>query len=208
MHLLHIEASPRKQRSHSSTIAAAFLVAFRAAHPGARIETLDLWATDLPRFDGDTIDAKYAILAGQPHSAAQAEAWRRVTEVIARFIRPDRLLLSVPMWNFNVPYVLKHYIDIVTQPTFTFSFSPATGYRGLVAGKRVAIIAARSGDYTPGSGNTRPDFQQPFLEAWLRFIGIADIATVAVQPTVASLEKVAAASEAAREQAIAIARAF
>jgi len=81
-------------------------------------------------------------------------------------------------------------------------------YRGLVAGKRVAIIAARSGDYTPGSGNTRPDFQQPFLEAWLRFIGIADIATVAVQPTVASLEKVAAASEAAREQAIAIARAF
>jgi FMN-dependent NADH-azoreductase len=208
MHLLYIEASPRKQRSHSVAIAQAFLEAYRAANPEALIETLDLWATDLPRFDGATIDAKYAILAGQNHSDAQAGAWRDVTGAIARFTKPDRLLFSVPMWNFNVPYVLKHYIDIVTQPTLTFSFSPATGYRGLVAGKRAAVIYASSGDYTAGSGNPRPDFQKPFLEAWLRFIGIADIATVAVQPTIAGPERVAAATAAARAQAIAIAREF
>src|SRR5215470_16535251 len=110
-------------------IASALPDAHRAANPGARIETLDLWATDLPRLDGATIDAKYAILAGEPHDPGQAAAWRAVTDAIAHFTRPDRLLLSVPMWNFNVPYVLKHYIDVITQPTLTFSFSPQTGYR-------------------------------------------------------------------------------
>ena len=112
------------------------------------------------------------------------------------------------MWNFNVPYILKHYIDILTQPTLTFSFSPEIGYRGLVTGKRAAVITASSGDYTPGSGNPRPDFQKPFLEAWLRFIGISDIATVAVQPTTGSAERVGAATAAAHARAVAIAREF
>jgi FMN-dependent NADH-azoreductase len=28
----------------------------------------------------------------------------------------DAYLISVPMWNFSIPYMLKHYIDIVIQP--------------------------------------------------------------------------------------------
>lgn len=204
--LLYIEASPRKERSHSIAVARTFLEAFRAAHPEARLDTIDLWAERLPRLDGAAIEAKYAILSRRRHSEVERNAWGPVEATVSRFVSADRLLFSVPMWNFNVPYVLKHYIDIVTQPTLTFSVSPDGGYRGLVTGKRAVVIYASSGDYTPGSGNPRPDFQKPFFEAWLRFIGIEDVETITVQPTIGSADRLAASRQAALARAVELAR--
>lgn len=190
--LLYIEASPRGGRSASSLAARRFLDEFTMADPAAEIDHLDLWATDLPRFDGPVLDAKYAILNKQAHGAAEAAAWAAVVAAVDRLKAADLLLLAVPMWNFSVPYVLKHWIDIVTQPTLTFSFSPEAGYRGLVQGKRVAVLYASGGNYRPGSDNPRPDLQSPFVETWLRFIGITDIATATVSPTLGPLDRVAA----------------
>lgn len=206
--LLYIEASPRKRHSHSIAVAQPFLAAYRAAHPEHQIDILDLWQEVLPRFDGDAIEAKYAILHKQPHTDEQRAAWAAVERVVARFAAADRIVLSVPMWNFNVPYVLKHYVDVITQPTLTFSFSPETGYRGLLCDKRALVIYASSGDYLPGTKNTRPDFQKPFIEAWLRFLGIEDIQAIAVQPTIGNPALLAASTAAAHERAAELANTF
>ena len=134
--LLYIEASPRKSRSKSIEVAKAFLDTIRNATPSVEVDTLDLWSAELPRFDGSVVEAKYAILHGQPHTTEQAQAWRHVEDVIARFKAPDWYLFSLPMWNFGLPYVLKHYIDVLVQPGLTFSYSPSEGYSGLVTGKK------------------------------------------------------------------------
>lgn len=197
--LLFVEGSPRGDRAHSSQGARAFLDAFTAAAAGATVDHLDLWAADLPRFDGAMLDAKYAILRNQPQDAAQSAAWAQVVAAVDRLKAADILLLALPMWNFSVPYVVKHWIDIVTQPTLTFSFSPAAGYRGLVRGKRAAVIYASGGDYRPGSGNPRPDLQAPFIETWLRFIGITDIAATTVSPTLGPAVDIAAGLAAAAD---------
>ena len=62
--LLYIEASPRKDRSASIEIAKTFVTAYQKTHPGDVIDTLDLWKTNLPEFDGEVVNAKYAILTG------------------------------------------------------------------------------------------------------------------------------------------------
>ena len=36
---------------------------------------MDLWDTELPAFDSDTVDAKYAVLYGQEQTPDQAKAW-------------------------------------------------------------------------------------------------------------------------------------
>ena len=82
---------------------------------------------------------------------AQAKAWKRVTGVIERFKSADWYLFSLPMWNFGVPYVLKHLIDVIVQPGLTFSFSPTEGYKGLVTGKKAVAVYARGGAYGSGS---------------------------------------------------------
>ena len=33
----------------------------------------------------------------------------------------ERVLISTPMWNFGIPYKLKHWLDIINQPGLTAS---------------------------------------------------------------------------------------
>ena len=192
--LLYIEASPRKERSLSIKTANTFLSAYQDAHPKDSIDNLDLWATDLPAFDGDIINAKYAILHGLPHSDSQKAAWQAVETVIARFNSADKYAFSLPMWNFGVPYKLKHYFDVITQPTYTFSYSPDEGYKGLVTGKPAALIYARGGAYPPGTGAESYDFQKRYMELILGFIGFTELQSVVIEPTLEStpeeLEKI------------------
>jgi len=206
--LLYIEASPRKDRSYSIQVAREFLAAYGAAHPKDEIDTLDLWRTDLPAFDGETINAKYAILHGQQHSPAQAQAWGRVVETARRFKAADKYLLSLAMWNFGIPYKLKHYFDVLVQPSLTFSFSPAEGYKGLVTGKPAVVIYASGGAYAGGSGTESMDFQKPYVELILGFMGFKDIRRIVVEPTMADPKALEKTIAAAKEEARALARAL
>lgn len=205
--LLYIQASPRGERSHSLAAADAFIASYKTANPGDEVVTINLFEKDLPPFDGDVLDAKYAILNGLEHTTAQRDAWQRVMEVIDEFKSADKYVFAVPMWNFSLPYKLKHYIDVIVQPTYTFSFSPEEGYRGLVEGRPVFIAYARGGEYSPGSDSEAFDFQSRYLEHELGFIGFTDIGKVVVEPTLAggpdtATEKRDAAIRAATEAAI------
>jgi FMN-dependent NADH-azoreductase len=206
--LLYIEASPRKSRSKSIEVAKTFLDALRSAHPALEVDTLDLWSTELPRFDGSVVEAKYAILHGQPHTTEQAQAWRRVEDVIARFKAPDWYLFSLPMWNFGLPYVMKHYIDVIVQPGLTFSYSPSEGYSGLVTGKKAAAVYARGGAYLPGTGAEDYDLQSKALIGILGFIGITDLTNIFVEPTLAAPGGVETTVAKAKELAAGAAKAF
>ncbi len=203
--LLHIVASPRVDRSHSRHVADAFLDAYRQAHPDDTVETLDLWSEDLPPFDGEVINAKYAVLHGKPHNEAEAAAWQRVVAMADRFKAPDKYLFSLPMWNFGIPYKLKHYIDVIAQPGLTFAVSPEGQYSGLVTGKPAAVVYARGGAYSsePARGF---DFQKPYLEFMLGFFGFTDVRPIVVEPTLAGDPK--QARETANAQAVEVARAL
>jgi FMN-dependent NADH-azoreductase len=183
--LLYIESSPRKARSHSTKVAEAFLASYRTSHPNDRIERLDLWQEPLPRFDGDMLNAKYSIMHGEKPSSAELAAWAEVERLFARFNAADKYVFSVPMWNFGLPYVLKHYIDVITQPGLAWSFDPASGsYSGLVRGK-VAAIYSSGGAYHQGSGAEAFDLQKPALENWLAFIGLTDVTRLTAAGTLA-----------------------
>src|SRR5258708_13732641 len=94
--LLYIEASPRKDRSRSTQVARTFLAAYQKSRPDDSIETLDLWATSLPRFDGATIEANYAILKGKTHPPGQAQAWKSCAAQIDKFKSPPKCLFTSP----------------------------------------------------------------------------------------------------------------
>ena len=188
--LLYIEASPRKERSHSIEIASIFLESYREAYPTDEVEILDLWTADLPPFNGQILDAKYAILNGLEHTVEQAEAWQVVKNLVEQFKTGTKYLFSLPMWNFGIPYRLKHYIDLITQPSLTYSFNPEEGYQGRVNGRSVSVIYSRGGEYTQDSGFENMDFQKPYFESWLRFIGFSDIRPVIIEPTQQGKEKV------------------
>ncbi len=206
--LLYIESSPRKDRSASIQVAKTFIEKYQETHPDDKIDSIDLWKTDLPSFDGETINAKYAIMQGEKHSDAQVKAWSSVERTIDDFKSADKYLISLPMWNFGIPYKLKHYIDVLVQPGYTFSFSPDEGYKGLVTGKPAALVYARGGAYKAGTDTGSFDLQKAYMELILGFIGFTDIKSIVVEPMLMSTPEdkakiIGAAKEQARNMAAA-----
>ena len=181
--LLYIEVSPRKDRSASIEVAQSFVSAFSEKDTNNTVETLDLWNTVLPEFDGDTINAKYRVLHGEDPTPEEIAAWKVITQITDQFQAADHYLFSSPMWNFSIPYKLKHYIDVISQPGLTWSFSPETGYEGLVTGKSATLVLARGGEYSSSTEAAAMDFQRTYLEMILGFIGFKDINTVLIEPT-------------------------
>ena len=206
--LFYIKASPRGEQSFSVSVADAFVAAYRRAHPRDDIRTVDLFQKDLPPFDGAALQAKYAILSGGRPTEAQRGAWRAVEDTIAEFKAADKYLFALPMWNFGIPYRLKHYIDIITQPGYTFSFSPDQGYQGLVTGKPAMVVYARGGAYPPGSAAESFDLQSRYLELWLGFIGIGQVRRLVVEPTLGQTDGGVALRSQAMAQAEAMAPGF
>ena len=207
-HLLYIEASPRKERSASIQVARAFIDEYERTHPGDAVETVDLWHTSIPEFDGHVIDSKYAILHGLEHTEEQKRAWRAVEDLISQFTGADKYVFSLPMWNFSIPYKLKHYIDVIVQPGDTFSYSPEKSYEGLVTGKPIVSIYASGGAYTTGTGMESYDLQKPYLELILGFIGFSDIQKIAIESTLGPQEEKEKNMAVALEQAKTVAANF
>jgi FMN-dependent NADH-azoreductase len=207
--LLYIEASPRKARSASIEVSRAFLDAYRRAHPADEIETLDIWASDYPPFDGEAMAAKYAGLAGEALTPDQETAWQTIRQLAAPLLAADKLLLGVPMWNFGIPYRLKHLIDLITHDKLLFNFDGAR-FQGLMKARKAAVIYARGIGFhadgpTPASAF---DFQKPYLESWLRLIGVADIESIVVEKTLFGPEVDLAGRAAAKRAAATLAAGF
>ena len=94
--------------------------------------------------------------------------------VFDRFAAADVYVFNTPMWNHGVPYMLKQWIDIITQPGWAFGFDPAQGYSGLMSGKQ-AVVLYSSGVYADGRpASYGTNFLTPNFEDWLNFVGITD----------------------------------
>ena len=205
--LLHISASPRAQRSESLALAETFIDELRRAHPDVAVEHWDLWDGTLPAFGPPAVAAKMAVFGGADPEGEEATAWRAARDTFERFDSADYYLFTVPMWNGSVPYILKQLIDVISQPGMVFGFDPVTGYTGLLKDKRAAVIytsAVYGPDRGPRFGN---DFQQPYLEDWLRWAGVDDIRSIAFRPNLATADPEAGRRD-AQAQATAVARGF
>ena len=137
--LLHISASPRGQRSESLAIATRFLDELRATNPNVTVEHWDLWDGTLPEFGPLAAAAKMAVFGGADPEGDEATAWRAARETFERFDSADYYLFTVPMWNASVPYILKQFIDVVSQPGMDLRLRPGQGLHrtaGEQAGRR------------------------------------------------------------------------
>lgn len=181
--ILHIIASPRGDASQSTGLANAYLETLKGESPDLVIDILDLWQEKLPEFDGDKAAAKMTFFGVGQMDEPRQSAWDQVVEITSRFSSADAYVLSVPMWNGGIPYKLKQYIDIITQPGLLFGFDPAAGYSGLLEGKAASVFYT-AGVYGPGAPvEFGADHHSTYLAWWLNFIGVKEVETVRFQPS-------------------------
>jgi FMN-dependent NADH-azoreductase len=180
MNVLHIQSSPRADKSKSIALTNAFLSASRKVFPGIDEDILNVWNENLPEFDTASIGAKYKAINHQPMTDAESLTWNRILELIGRFQRANRIVLGLPMWNFSIPYKLKQLIDLTAQRNYLFTYDGKEYGPSLNIPKALVV-------YTRGSAyreNTPipPSFdhQAPYIDFWLRMIGVREIRSLVV----------------------------
>jgi len=84
------------------------------------------------------------------------------------------------MWNFGLPYKLKQLIDLVAQRNYLFTYD-GIQYGPLLNVEKAVAVYTRGSRYLEGS-RTPPSFdhQAPYLDFWLRLIGVRDLRSVIV----------------------------
>lgn len=171
-HILHIDASPRGDRSVSRSLANQFITEWKAAHPDDTITYRDLGHHPVPFVSEAWIAAAFS--SPDQHSPEMAEAIRISDELIDEFLAADQYVFSIPMYNFGISANFKAYIDQIVRAGRTFAVDE-TGYKGLVHNKKAVLILSQGGVYSEGSPAESYDLQTPYLRLIFGFMGVTDV---------------------------------
>lgn len=202
MKILHLDASPRANRSRSREVAQRYL----SSLPGnPTIEHWALWDMQLPSLGEGMIEARYDLIRGQAVPAELAQDWSAIREMCDDFLWFDHFVISTPMWNFGIPYRLKHFVDVVTQPGMTFTNDSDGNVVGLAQGKSAVLFAASAMPFGKDEQLAPLEFQTSYLEAWLNFIGIEKVDRINISPTFGAPEDVEKEMQDATAKAAALA---
>lgn len=182
-HILHIDSSPRGDRSHSRRLTTEFVQQWKQAHPADVVTYRDVGRNPVPHVDEPWIAAAYT--APEERTPELWEAIRMSDRLIDEFLAADIYAIGIPMYNFSVPSTFKAYIDQIVRIGRTFGFEPedtANPYKPLVFGKKMFVITARGGSgFGPGEDNEKMNHQDSYLRTIFGFIGITDISFVHVE---------------------------
>ncbi|MCU1321884.1 MAG: dehydrogenase (quinone) [Acidobacteriaceae bacterium] len=170
--LLKIDASPRGDYSVSRSFTALFSEEWTKNHSGGTVVERDLFKTELPFVDVPWLMGAYT--PAEQHSEESKKAIAISNALVDELLAVDHIVLGTPMYNFSLPAVLKAYIDHIVRLGRTFTSS----YEGLAKGKKLTIIIASGGVYTPGAQAESYNAESSYLKQIFGFIGITDVSIV------------------------------
>jgi len=170
--LLVVETSPRGDHSISRNMTRRFVANWRAAHPGGEVVDRDLMETDLPFVTAPWLQAYFT--PSEQHSPDMKKALRLSDELVGEVLAADDIVIATPVYNYNVPAVLKAWVDHVVRKGMTLGFDG----KGLVTGKKATVLIASGGVYIEGSPIRDRDIATQYLRLILNVIGITDVTVV------------------------------
>ncbi|MGA8939470.1 MAG: NAD(P)H-dependent oxidoreductase [Acidobacteriaceae bacterium] len=171
--LLHIDSSPMGAASVSRHLSETFVENWKKAHPGGTVITRDLAASGLVSITAEWVAAAYTPV--ESRTEAQKAVLAVSDELLAEVEAADELAIGVSMHNFNIPSVLKLWIDQVVRVGRSFVYADGAP-KGLLTGKKATFLVATGGTYGKGTATESLNFIEPYLRTLFGFVGIGDVA--------------------------------
>ena len=171
--LLHLDASPRGDRSISRQLTRDFALAWKQAQPGGQIIYRDLGHNPVPLVTETFIAAVYT-----PPDARSPELRAAVAtsdQLICELETAAEYVFGVPMYNFSVPAGFKAYIDQIVLPGRTYTMDESGRKKGLLHGKKATVITSSGWVYRNGSPLAAYNHQESWIRIILGFIGVSNV---------------------------------
>ena len=97
----------------------------------------------------------------------------------------DKIIISVPIYNFGPPATLKAWADLAARVKMTFKYNEDGSRVGLLQNKQVYLVITSGGTKI----NSKEDFLTPWLIHVLNFFGIKKINIIAADQMALDYEK-------------------
>lgn len=195
--VLYIKANIKPEgQSRTYQVSDAFIEEYQKQHPEDEIVTLDLYKEDIdflrPEDLGVLFGPKTEESKQHPH-----------LKYAYQFVEADKYVVAAPMWNLNIPAILKAYIDYVSVSGITFKYT-AEGPVGLCNDKKAVYIVSRGGAYE----NAPVEMGERYLRTIFGFFGITDMETISAENVDGLADKAGEIVEEAKQRAKALAATF
>lgn len=166
MKVLFVTANPMGEAGSTSTkLGNAFIEAYKLANPTDEVKEIDLYNSEVNFLQADDI----AKMFGGEDNKALAFA--------KEFAEADKYVFTSPMWNLNIPAILKAYIDYVSYVGVAFKYTE-NGPVGLLENKKGLHIQSTGGFYSEAP---QYNMGKSYIEGILGFLGVTDMQTVMLE---------------------------
>ena len=173
--ILHINSSGRLHGSITRQSSAALVNYLQQRDQVQHVIQRDL-ASGMPFVDEPWIEANFT--QADERTAAHKKTLHYSDQLVKELQKAQHIVIGSPIYNFNIPAVLKAWIDQIARANLTFHYTES-GPMGLLNGKKATVVMA-SGGVPIGSAM---DMASPYIKRALSFIGIEDV-TILDAPTI------------------------
>ena len=180
--LLHIDASPRGDRSVSRKLSKAFVDHWLAHEAGATVIARDVGRDPPPLVTEAWIAA--AFTAPESRTAEQQDELRLSDVLIDELARADVIVIGAPMHNYGMPASLKSWFDKVIRIDKTFSFDLKRGdfpLEPIMRGKTLVVLSSR-GEFGFGPSGVRESMNhlETHIFTCAHYLGVQESHLIAV----------------------------
>lgn len=178
MNVLHVCANPKPtEESVSKQLAAAFFGKLIELKPEVELVNVDLYDEKPPFYSYELYRRVWFPVFDENYQPSKVEeiSTNYAAKQAELFNNADVLVLTMPMWNFTVPAIMKAWIDQVLSPSLTFSISKEEGVKPLHKIKSIVLLVASGGVYKEDDARDALTRQ---VRAAFGFVGIEDIEVV------------------------------
>jgi FMN-dependent NADH-azoreductase len=178
MNILHVCANPKPtEESVSKQLAAAFFGKMIELRPDVELVNVNLYDEKPPFYSYELYKRSWYPVLDETYEPSKAEemALNYAAKQADAFNEADVLVLTMPMWNFSVPAIMKAWMDQILCPGLTFSISPEEGVKPLHKIKSVVLLVASGSVYKEDDARDALSTQ---VRSAFGFIGIDDIEIV------------------------------
>lgn len=180
MRVLHIDSSPKGDKSNSRALSQFFIQALQARHHDIEINYLDLTENPLPHVDEIFASAIYKSESERTEEMKQHLALSDT--LCQQLLDANAVVFGIPMHNWCYPSVFKAYIDHVTRGGLTYHFDEKGNIVGALDQHKFLFITTRGADLSEGSPYAAMDALTPALKAAFKFIGAEHMKFIDAQP--------------------------
>lgn len=177
--ILQIDSSGRSQGSLTRELSEK--ITNRLSNNNSQVVKRDL-NSGVPFVNEEWIGANFT--DKEQRSQEQVDVLKTSDLLVAELQAADHIVIGSPIYNFNIPAVLKAWIDMIARAKVTFEYSE-NGPVGLLKNKK-AYVAIASGGVSVGSAM---DFSSHYLKHVLAFVGITDVTIIDASQSEQQLEE-------------------